>query len=223
MSVKNEKIAFVILIGGKSTRFGSDKGIFEFLGKPLISYQLDTLYKFNREMFLVAHSQEQIDVYKEKINFAENVSFITDDMELIEEEDLRTPMIGLYSAFNKLSEFDYDKAFTFSCDSPLIKSEVVDLLLRQAEGYDCYIPKWENGFLEPLFAIYPVKEAFEQAKESLLSKTYKLTNLINKNWKINYVPIEYDIKPLDENLISFINVNGPIDIEKLMELYQGRN
>ena len=221
MSVKNQNIAFVILIGGKSTRFGSDKGIFEFLGKPLLSYQLDTLYKFNRDMFLVAHSQEQIDAYKEKINFGENISFFTDDIELIQEEDLRTPLIGLYTAFKKLRKLDYDKAFMFSCDSPLIKFEVVDLLLRQAEGYDCYIPRWENGFLEPLFAIYPVKEAFEQARDSLLNKTYKLTNLINENWKVNYVPIEYDIKPLDDNLITFINVNGPIDIEKLMEIYQG--
>ena len=221
MSVKSQNIAFVILIGGKSTRFGSDKGIFEFLGKPLISYQLETLYKFNRDVFLVAHAQEQINAYKEKINFPESVSFVTDNMELLEDKDLRTPMIGLYSAFKELDKLNYDKAFAFSCDSPLIKSQVVDLLLRQAEGYDCYIPRWENGFIEPLFAIYPVKEAFEQARESLLNKTYKLINLVNENWKVNYVPIEYDIKPLDENLITFVNVNGPIDIEKLMEIYQG--
>lgn len=221
MSIKSQNIAFVILIGGKSSRFGSDKGIFEFLGKPLISYQLETLTQFNRDVFLVAHSQEQINVYKDKINFPESVSFITDNMELLEDKDLRTPMIGLYSAFKELDKLNYDKAFAFSCDSPLVKSEVVDLLLRQAEGYDCYIPRWENGFIEPLFAIYPVKEAFEQARESLLNKTYKLTNLVNENWKVNYVPIEYDIKPLDENLITFINVNGPIDIEKLMEIYQG--
>ena len=221
MSVKSQNIAFVILIGGKSTRFGSDKGIFEFLGKPLISYQLETLYKFNRDVFLVAHAQEQINAYKEKINFPESVSFVTDNMELLEDKDLRTPMIGLYSAFKELNKLNYEKAFAFSCDSPLIKSQVVDLLLRQAEGYDCYIPRWENGFIEPLFAIYPVKEAFEQARESLLNKTYKLINLVNENWKVNYVPIEYDIKPLDENLITFVNVNGPIDIEKLMEIYQG--
>ena len=222
MSIKSQNIAFVILIGGKSTRFGSDKGIFEFLGKPLLSYQLETLAQFNRDIFIVAHAQEQIDAYKEKIDFAENISFITDNMEIIEDEDLRTPMIGLYSAFKELSKLNFEKVFAFSCDSPLIKSEVVELLLRQAEGYDCYIPRWENGFIEPLFAIYPVKEAFEQARESLLNKTYKLTNLVNENWKVNYVPIEYDIKPLDENLITFINVNGPIDIEKLMEIYQGK-
>ena len=221
MSIKSQNIAFIILIGGKSTRFGSDKGIFEFLGKPLLSYQLETLIQFNRDIFIVAHSQKQIALYKEKIDFAERISFITDNLELVEDKDLRTPMIGLYSAFKELSNLDYEKAFTFSCDSPLIKSEVVDLMLRQAEGYDCYIPRWESGFLEPLFGIYPVKEAFTQAKDSLLNKTYKLTNLINENWKVNYIPIEYNIKPLDENLISFTNVNGPIDIEKLMEIYQG--
>jgi molybdopterin-guanine dinucleotide biosynthesis protein A len=221
MSIKSQNIAFIVLIGGKSTRFGSDKGIFEFLGKPLLSYQLETLTQFNRDIFIVAHSQEQIDLYKEKIDFAERISFITDNLELVEDKNLRTPMIGLYSAFKELSKLDYEKAFTFSCDSPIIKSEVVNLMLRQAEGYDCYIPRWENGFIEPLFAIYPVKEALKQVKDSLLNKTYKLTKLINESWKVNYIPIEYNIKPLDENLISFTNVNGPIDIEKLMKIYQG--
>ena len=56
MSIGNEKIAFAVLIGGKSTRFGSDKGIFEFEGKTLLSHQLDALYRFNKDIFLVAHS-----------------------------------------------------------------------------------------------------------------------------------------------------------------------
>ncbi|MCP4763377.1 MAG: molybdenum cofactor guanylyltransferase, partial [archaeon] len=185
MSVKNQKIAFVILIGGKSARFGSDKGVFEFLGKPLLSYLLETLKKFKRDIFIIAYSQEQVDIYKERIKFGENITFITDNRELIEDQDLRSPMIGLYSAFKKLIELDYEKAFTFSCDSPLIKSEVVDLLLRQAEGYDCYVPRWENGFIEPLFTIYPVKKAYKQAKDSLINKTFKLTNLVNKDWKVN--------------------------------------
>ncbi|GAG18250.1 unnamed protein product, partial [marine sediment metagenome] len=115
MSIKSQNIAFIVLIGGKSTRFGSDKGIFEFLGKPLLSYQLETLTQFNRDIFIVAHSQEQINLYKEKIDFAERISFITDNLELVEDKNLRTPMIGLYSAFKELSKLDYEKAFTFSC------------------------------------------------------------------------------------------------------------
>ena len=71
MSVRNEKISFAILIGGKSTRFGSDKGIFEFKGKPLLSYQLEILNKFGKKIFIIAHSQEQVDLYKKKVKFSD--------------------------------------------------------------------------------------------------------------------------------------------------------
>ncbi|MFX0049049.1 MAG: NTP transferase domain-containing protein, partial [Candidatus Hermodarchaeota archaeon] len=46
-------------MGGKSTRFGSDKGIFNFRGKALIDYQLETLFPLNYDIFLVANSTEQ--------------------------------------------------------------------------------------------------------------------------------------------------------------------
>ncbi len=48
-------------------------------------------------------------------------------------------------------------------------------------------------------------------------KDYGLYDFINKSWKINYVSIEKSIQPLDENLVSLININGPIDIVKLFK------
>ncbi len=217
MSIGNEKFAFAVLIGGKSTRFGSDKGIFEFEGKALLSHQLDALYRFNKDIFLVAHSKDQMDEYKRKINFLENVGFILDDLSITNDKDVRTPMIGLYSVFNQLSIKGYEKVFVFSCDTPLIKQEVIDLMINQPSGFDCHIPRWDNGFLEPLFAIYPVKKALEKAIKNIKNKKYKLINLLSNKWRINYVSIERLIKPLDKGLISFINVNGPIDLEKLKE------
>ncbi|MFX0041028.1 MAG: NTP transferase domain-containing protein, partial [Candidatus Heimdallarchaeota archaeon] len=40
---RSKYLAITILIGGKSSRFGSDKGLFQILGKPLISYELEIL------------------------------------------------------------------------------------------------------------------------------------------------------------------------------------
>ncbi|MFX1392683.1 MAG: molybdenum cofactor guanylyltransferase [Promethearchaeota archaeon] len=217
---KNKNLAFAILIGGKSTRFGSDKGIFEFLGKPLISYQIETISKFKKDIFLVANSQEQIQTYTLKINSEIIKDFILDDREIISDREVRTPMIGMYSAFKELSKLGYEKAFILSCDAPLIKYEVAKLLIHQSKGFDCCIPKWNNEFLEPLFAIYPIKKIIKIAKQNLINESYKLTNLLDSNWKIKYISIENEIKPLDTNFVSFININGPIDIEKLMEVYQ---
>ena len=217
--MSDKKLAFVVLIGGKSTRFGSDKGIFEFHGKSLISYQLEVLSEFNKDIFLVAHSKQQIQSYIERIDIKKIMAFIIDDREILEDKEVHSPMLGLYSAFKELSELKYEKAFVLSCDMPLIKKEVIDVIIKESEGFDCCIPEWNSGFREPLFAIYPVEGGYKRAKDRLNNKLYKLTNLLNDEWKIKIISIEEKIENLDEKLLTFININGPIDIEKLMELF----
>ena len=222
MCDNNKYLAFVILIGGKSARFGEDKGIFEFLGKPLISYQIETISKYNRNIYLVAHSQEQVENYTIKIE-TENVNgFFLDDREIITNKEIHTPMLGLYSAFKELNKLEYEKAFVLSCDAPLIKYDLIELLIEQSKAFDCCIPRWDNGFLEPLFAIYPVKKALYRAEECIKSEQYKLIKILDDNWKINYIS-QSSIKAIDNKLISFININGPIDIEKLMKVYQKKS
>ncbi len=220
ISGRNKSLAFVILVGGKSARFGEDKGIFEFLGKPLISYQIEVLSQFNHDIFIVAYSQNQIQEYIENINYEKIMGFILDDRELVQDKNIRTPMIGMYSAFKELDKLGYEKAFLLSCDMPLINLDVVELLIKQSKGYDCCIPKWNTGFMETLFAIYPIKKTLKKAEENLIKKDFSLNHLIDENWKINYISIENDIQPLDENLVSLININGPIDIEKLLKYYE---
>ena len=100
-------LAIAILIGGQSNRFGSDKGLFEFLGKPLISYQLETLSKFNYDIFLVANSKEQAQKYIDKIDIPSIMGFIIDDAIIFPNQELRVPIIGLYSAFKELKELNY--------------------------------------------------------------------------------------------------------------------
>jgi len=219
VSERNKSLAFMILIGGRSTRFGSDKGIFEFMAKPLISYQLEIISQFNYDIFLVAHSQLQVHAYLEKIDFTQIMAFIIDDRKILAEKSVHSPMIGIYSGFKELRSLGYEKAFVLSCDMPLIKYEVVRLLLKTIKGYDCCIPRWNNGYLEPLFAIYPVNKAFEKAKYNLENEVYKLIRLLEEDWKINYIPVEKEIQRLDEKLLTFINLNGPVDLEKLIKMY----
>ncbi len=212
-----KNLAFLILIGGKSTRFGSDKGLFEFHGKSLLSYQLETLHQSDYDIFLVANSKQQVQNYVEKIDIKKIMAFIVDDYSIIGEKRLRTPMIGLYSGFKELNLLDYRKSFVLSCDLPLINLNVLKFLIEKSEEYDCCIPKWKNGFLEPLFAIYPVEKALTKARKNLNKRNYRLTNILDKDWKTNYISIENSIQPFDKNLSSFININEPIDLKKIKE------
>jgi len=215
-----KKLAIVILIGGKNIRFGNESAaVLEVLGKPLILHQIETLSKFDEDVFLVANSEYQINSYYKEINFPRDINFIVDDTEIIGEPDVRTPMLGIYSGFKELNNLGFEKGFLLSGDMPLIKPEVIELLIKEVEGYDCCLPRWNNGFLEPLFAIYPVKKTYELSKKTIQEKNYALNSIIDKTWNINYISVEESIKPLDQNLVGLINVNGPIDLEKVIKLY----
>lgn len=214
-----KSLAITILIGGKSTRFGSDKGLFEFFEKPLISYQLETLSHLNYDVFLVAHSMKQVQEYIKEINITKINAFIIDEINTKTSKNLYTPMIGLYSAFKELKILRYEKMLALSCDTPLLKKEVLIYLINQCKNYDCCIPQWSNGFLEPLIAIYPVKEALKTSRKNIKKKSYKLTNLLSNKWKTNFISIEKEIKTIDENLLTFININEPSDLKTLKERY----
>ena len=212
-----------ILIGGKSTRFGSDKGLYEFQHRPLISYQLDTLSQVNSDIFLVAYSAKQVQDYISKIDLNKIMAFLIDDIEIAHEKNSHTPLRGLYTTFKELKKLDYKKVLTLACDTPLIQQNVIELIIEQSKDYDCCIPKWDNGFLEPLFAIYPIKKSYYKAKKNLKTGNLKLTYLLSSEWKINYLSIQNSIKKLDNTLKSFFNVNRINDIEELMRIYEDLN
>jgi molybdopterin-guanine dinucleotide biosynthesis protein A len=218
LKIKNNVhyLAIAILIGGKSSRFGSDKGLFKFKGKSLISYQLEVLDQLNYDIFLVANSKQQVQNYINNINYQKISGFIIDDYDLISDQSIHTPMLGLYTTFKDLNNLKYEKVFILPCDNPYLKIKVLKYMIKESKSFDCSIPQWNNGFLEPLFAIYPVNKAFLKARENILKNILKLVSLLDKSWKINYISIENSLKFLDENLSSFININNPSDIENLV-------
>ena len=223
MSSEKHDLAILILIGGKSNRLGSERGIIKILGKPLILYQIDILKKFDNDIFLVAHSDEQIQYYRQELILPRDVYFIVDDREFFSFEKINKPILGIYSGLKELELLGFKKAFILSCDMPLIKPEVIDLMISESFNHECVIPRWNNGLLEYFFAIYPVKKGHERAKKILNTKNFGLINFIDKNWNISYVSIENSIQPKDNNLVSLININGPIDVYKVIKLFQNSN
>ncbi|MFX1354904.1 MAG: molybdenum cofactor guanylyltransferase [Promethearchaeota archaeon] len=214
IKVKNKELAFIILIGGRSNRFGTDKCFFEFKGKALIEHQLDVLTQFPYSIFIVANSKEQIKNCLNKINFEKIMAFIIDETDILD-KNFRSAMLGLYSAFKELRILGYQKAFALSCDNPLIKYEVIDYMIKECKNYECCIPRWNSGFLEPLFAIYPIEKAYKSSIKNLEKRRFKLVNLISDTWKTNYVSIDDTLKKMDLNLMSFKNINAPEDIKTL--------
>jgi len=143
------------------------------------------------------------------------MAFILDDNDIILNQNVRSPILGLYSTFKELKKLTYEKVFVFPCDNPLFSYEVVEYMINECGQYDCYMPKWKNGFREPLFAIYPVEKAYKTSLRNLKQKQYKLTKIIGEDWNVKYVSIEQNIKHFDTRLLSFKNINKQADIKTL--------
>ncbi len=212
---KAKYLAITILIGGKSTRFGSDKGLFQIFGKPLISYELETLIKLNFDIFLVAHSHEQVQKYLDRIDIRNIMAFVIDDYSLIDDKNIKSPMIGLYSAFKELNKLGYEKTLVLPCDIPLIQKSVLELLIEESKDYDCCISQWNNGLFEPLLAVYPISKGFKRSIDILKIKNLKLTNILSRDWRIKIISIENSIRPLDPQMLSFFNINEQSELEMI--------
>lgn len=220
MTEVSKELAMMILVGGKSKRFGKEKVSFELKGKPLILHQIETLSNFDEDLFLVARSEEQVLSFRKRYELPKEVNFIIDDRTTMPSPDLLTPLLGIYSGLKELVKLGFKKSFIISGDMPVIKPQVIKYMINQCGNYDCCIPRWENGYLESLFAIYPVKKTFKRARDILKEEQhYGLNNLVEEDWNINYISVEEEIKPLDKHLLSLININGPIDVQKLTERY----
>ena len=214
---KNIKdIAFVILIGGRSKRFGSDKGLYIYNGNPLITHQIEKLSILNYPIFLVANTIEQVQTYIQSIDISNITAFFTDDYDIIESKNIRSPLIGLYTAFKELQHLNYQNAFILSCDNPFISIDIIEFMIQQLAFNDACMPIWDNNYVEPLFAIYKIAPFLKKTRENLSNKCLKLSKLLDPTqMKIKYISIENEIKLIDDKLESFINVNELTDLSNL--------
>ncbi|MFN3488605.1 MAG: NTP transferase domain-containing protein [Emticicia sp.] len=135
----------LILIGGKSSRMGTDKSLLNYHGKPQREYLFDLVRKYCSEVYFSCRAEQQ---------FSENT--IIDKYEL-------GPIGGVLSAL----DFNPNTAWlVVACDMPLIdESSFATLINHQnSEKVATAFLNPETNAPDPLFTIY------EPAAFSLLLK-----------------------------------------------------
>ena len=79
------------------------------------------------------------------------------------------------------------------------------------------IPRWPNGYIEPLHAVYQTKLALEAAENALTEGKLKVRALIEKLQGVRYIST-IAIQQLDPELLTFFNINTPADLNKAITL-----
>jgi len=105
--------------------------------------------------------------------------------------------------------------FVAACDMPYINNDVVELLFESAEGHNAAIPIWDNENLEPMHAVYRTRpmaveteKAIMRSEKFVLSPVFYMQDLV-------FVNVDDEIRQLDPDLKTFVNINTPDDVEKL--------
>jgi len=192
----------VVLAGGFSRRFGQDKGLLPLANKPLIEHVLDAIDNIVDEKIVVVSSKTQAENYTKVLD--SKVKVVVDD------DNVQSPLVGALKGFKEASN---EYALLLPCDTPLLSKDVLSLLLDLCPNKNAVIPRWPNGYIEPLQAVYCTKPALEAAKKALSEGKLNMQSMVDKLRGVRYVSTLV-LRQLDPELKSFFNVNTPMDLRK---------
>jgi molybdopterin-guanine dinucleotide biosynthesis protein A len=192
----------IILAGGPSSRFGQDKGLPLLANKPLIKHVLDAINMVVEEKIVVFSSKVQLENYMKVLDI--NVRLVVDDGQI------RAPLFGTLTGL-RVASGEY--ALLLPCDTPFISSEIASLLFELCINRNAAIPRWPNGYIEPLQAVYRVKPALEAAERAFSAGGLSMQSMISQLRGIRYVSTLV-LQQLDSELKTFFNVNTPLDLKR---------
>lgn len=180
----------VILAGGQGVRMGGDKPGALLLGRPLLQWVVDAMQQVASPLILaVAPGQE--------------LPPLTSRVPLFVGEDLlphRGPLAGVYTG---LSYAEADHVLVAPCDAPLLRPELLRLLVGRRNGVDAVVPQ-AHGEPQPAIGVYgrtclpALVEALNEPGRSLRAFLRRVT--------VDLVP-ETLVREADPELASFRNAN----------------
>jgi len=192
----------IILAGGFSRRLGQDKGLVKLAGKPLILHVLDRIQGTVNETVVVVSSDHQSVVFAPLLDRRASV--------VVDEHETQSPIVGATTGFeNARGEY----SLLLPCDTPFVSSNVASLLLDLCVNKSAAIPRWPNGYIEPLQAAYQTKSALNAAKRALEQGKLDLRSMISYLRGVRYVSTLV-LQQVDPRLLTFFNINTPEDLKR---------
>ena len=188
-------ITGVILAGGRSNRFGSNKALALLHGKSLIQHVTDTVASVFNDSLLVTNTPEQYDFL--------NIPMIRDRY-----QDMG-PLAGIHAALRHTGK---SWIFVVGCDMPAITPDVVAFLCSFVhEDCEAVIPWLERG-AEPLCGLYH-KTALAKIEQYLKGGKVQVKEIL-ENLAVRKIT-EQELLKVTGDLQVFYYVNRERDLQRL--------
>jgi molybdopterin-guanine dinucleotide biosynthesis protein A len=187
----------VILAGGKSSRFGRNKALVEISGIRLIERIIRIMGSIFESLILVSNTPGEYEYLQIPIY-----------------EDLKKglgPIGGIHTGLEVIKD---NAGFFVACDMPFINKDLIRHIVEVRNDFDAVVPRidWK---LEALHSLYTKGciPAIEELIKSGELQTIKSYNMIN----VLYVD-EEELRAIDPELRSFLNINRPDDLTEVLRL-----
>ena len=201
-----EAIAGVVLAGGESKRFGTDKASAVLAGRTLLQWVVSAMEANCAEIVIAAAAGQPLP----PVAAAVPVSVVRDARPGL------GPLAGLVQG---LAAVRAPLCLVASCDAPLLQLALVEPLLGRLLGSDA--ARFEvNGRPQPLPVLVRREVCLPALASALDQQVLKLAAAFT-GLKIAVVE-EAEARRIDPALESFINVNTPADLARAAALVAAR-
>ncbi len=205
-SPDHEAVTGLVVAGGKSSRFGSDKASAVVAGRTLLDWVLRGIAPAC-EALVVVRGRGQV------------LPLVDVELPVVVIDDAyheKGPLAGLVAGMGAIHT---PLAFAASCDVPLTESSLVSGLATLADGFDVVVPH-VDGFPQPLLAIYRPSTCLNPFREAVDHDRLKITAAYS-GLRVRVVR-EPDLRTMDPALASFRNLNRVDDLAAVERLLTGR-
>ena len=202
MSATTKAMTALLLAGGKSRRMGQDKRFLEIGGRTLLERAVSVLEPLFAEVLLVV---------------------ATPDARLASERyrvvtDLVPGCAAVGGLFTGLSLAAHPAVFVAACDMPLLNPALIERMAALEPEADIVMAKLATG-LQPMHARYG-RACLPHVERMVRSGRLKLQDLVEEQLlRVRLMP-EAEFQEIE--LLSFMNVNTPADLELVRKLLADR-
>ncbi|MCX5864519.1 MAG: molybdenum cofactor guanylyltransferase [Deltaproteobacteria bacterium] len=197
MTAQIAQVAGVILAGGKSSRFGSNKALALHQGTALITGITRRLTGLFPETLLIT-------------NTPEDYTFLGWPMAADQHRNCG-PLAGIHAALRTVSQ---PRAFICGCDMPLLNPDLIRFLCQLPGDHEVVLP-WLPEGPEPLYAVYS-KTALPIIEEQLARNQCKI-GLVYEKLRIRKVTAK-EILQILPDFTTFQNINHQHDLARLASM-----
>lgn len=189
----------VILAGGKSSRFGSNKAFAKIKGKELILWCIEGLSEIVEEIVLSVKKYDEVfrKLALERIKIVEDLSSIDG------------PLVGLYSSLKAMSS---KYVYIQPVDSPYVIKDYVNFMFKSAMNSSACVVTFDDGSFDPTHSVIEKEIALKYSKELIDKGETSLKRLFITMPNVKFVKLSEINLPFIEKV--FVNINTKEDLEK---------